>query len=197
MPVWGMCFLTPADFIRFNVLFPPSWLTVVRESTLWQWLSLQPTNLSTDLPTSQCVSTWCVHVCVCVRVYVSVHVSVDHSLNIDDENRIVLKPISGCSDRQQDYINASYIDVSILNIPRSLMNLKPMSTTVSPLAQRISVMHKHSFSHNIMFSPLRGMQTFASTLLLKVSLCIAKNGCQKPDSDHASIYSYNGYCSLS
>ena len=32
----------------------------------------------------------------------------------DDDNRIVLKPIGDLSDCQRDYINASYIDVSII-----------------------------------------------------------------------------------
>ena len=31
----------------------------------------------------------------------------------DDDNRIVLQPLSGCSDCQKDYINASFVDVCI------------------------------------------------------------------------------------
>ena len=34
------------------------------------------------------------------------------SLYIDDDNRIILKPLSGSTDTQNDYINASYVDVS-------------------------------------------------------------------------------------
>ena len=33
------------------------------------------------------------------------------SFKLDDENRIVLKPIPGAVDCQEDYINACYIDV--------------------------------------------------------------------------------------
>ena len=31
----------------------------------------------------------------------------------DDDNRIILQPLSGCSDCQRDYINASYVDVRV------------------------------------------------------------------------------------
>ena len=41
---------------------------------------------------------------------------VHHFINslIDDDNRIILNPIPGQQDCQNDYINASYLDVSIL-----------------------------------------------------------------------------------
>ena len=32
-------------------------------------------------------------------------------ISSDDDNRIVLKPLSGSTDCQSDYINASYVDV--------------------------------------------------------------------------------------
>ena len=45
---------------------------------------------------------------------VSGEVSVDHlSLHSDDDNRIVLQPINGRSDCQNDYINASYVEVGV------------------------------------------------------------------------------------
>ena len=33
---------------------------------------------------------------------------------IDDDSRVILKPLPGHDDCQHDYINASYVDVSIL-----------------------------------------------------------------------------------
>ena len=39
---------------------------------------------------------------------------------IDDDNRIILNPIPGQQDCQNDYINASYLDVSIYSIMLSL-----------------------------------------------------------------------------
>ena len=33
------------------------------------------------------------------------------TLYLDDDNRVVLQPITGCPDCQGDYINASYIKV--------------------------------------------------------------------------------------
>ena len=37
---------------------------------------------------------------------------VEHILILDDDNRIILQPLSGCADCSRDYINASYVDVS-------------------------------------------------------------------------------------
>ena len=35
---------------------------------------------------------------------------------IDDDSRVILKPLLGHNDCQHDYINASYVDVSISSI---------------------------------------------------------------------------------
>ena len=34
------------------------------------------------------------------------------NVSVDDDNRIVLKPLADVSDCQRDYINACYVDVS-------------------------------------------------------------------------------------
>ena len=57
----------------------------------------------------------CVCVCVCVLCVCVCLCTILLFLHSDDDNRIVLQPISGHSDCQKDYINASYIDVSIMN----------------------------------------------------------------------------------
>ena len=36
------------------------------------------------------------------------------SINTDDDNRIILKPLNGSTDCQNDYINASYVDASYI-----------------------------------------------------------------------------------
>ena len=36
------------------------------------------------------------------------------NVSVDDDNRIVLKPLADASDYQRDYINACYVNVSLV-----------------------------------------------------------------------------------
>ena len=128
-----------ACIIMFCIIFF-SLLRVVRKIILLQWVSLQLTNHLTGSTTSQCVS-WTVVYCntdlhgycatlphflyhFCLSYCHSTFSSSLPSLflphfinvNVDDDNRIVLQPLSGSSDCQKDYINASYVDVCINSV---------------------------------------------------------------------------------
>ena len=76
-------------------------------------LAMPPTlrgSCSTDLETLLCVSDKVkpYHMTSCLN---GVNTNASLSFKLDDENRIVLKPIPGAVDCQGDYINACYIDV--------------------------------------------------------------------------------------
>ncbi len=62
-------------------------------------------NLSTDLEILVFVSEF-------IYITINSYSDLDHwFLSADDDNRIVLKPLSDISDCQRDYINACYVDV--------------------------------------------------------------------------------------
>ena len=52
-----------------------------------------------------CMTLW---ICMCSNMVIH------NILYIDDDCRIVLEPITGIPDYQHDYINASYVDVSLV-----------------------------------------------------------------------------------
>ena len=49
-------------------------------------------------------------------MHAPVYACILYELNVfaDDDNRIVLKPLADVSDCQRDYINACYVDVSLV-----------------------------------------------------------------------------------
>ena len=69
-------------------------------------VSVIKTYFAIDLGTSQCVSA---------VLWSSLFVLM-YMCTSDDNNRIKLEPIPGCSDCQDDFINASYIDVTTITI---------------------------------------------------------------------------------
>ena len=64
----------------------------------------------TDMPTSQCVS------------YQLLMLRSQHlfSPSLDDNNRVILLPVEGHPDYEGDYINASYVDVSIMIVTHTI-----------------------------------------------------------------------------
>ena len=76
---------------------------MVKVITQLQLVLLQLTNHLTDSKTLQSVSIIHLH---------SKNKSLLSTYFLDDDNRIILQPLSGCADCSRDYINASYVDVS-------------------------------------------------------------------------------------
>ena len=61
---------------------------------------------------------------------------------VDDDNRIVLKPLADASDCQRDYINACYVDVSLFSAYQSALLTVAFLYTCLPTIQGFSIANK-------------------------------------------------------
>ena len=85
----------------------------------------------------------------------------------DDDNRIVLQSLSGCSDCQKDYINASYVDVCIYTFKILLTKL---NGCICDGCVCCTQLNKHVYCYHFQFLfAHRVMKNNANLLLAKVN----------------------------
>ena len=87
------------------------------------------------------------NITVCKLPTVNVMIQAPFSPSLDDNNRVILLPVEGHPDYEGDYINASYVDVSIMIVTHTIVycitytHLFPLfrGTTVSRSSSQLKV----------------------------------------------------------